>query len=132
MNKWNATGRLTKDPVIRYTQEEMAVARFTLAVSRRYAKESEKQADFFSCVAFGKQAEFIEKHMKKGMKADLTGRLQNDEYTNRDGYKIVTVVVVVEEIEFGESKKTQAGQMQEDGFMPAQDDIDSEELPFDL
>lgn len=146
MNKVILTGRLTRDPDVRYTQgqDPMCVARFTLAVDRRMRQEGQQSADFPSCVAFGRQAEFIEKYFQQGMKADVTGRLQTGSYTNRDGKKVYTTDVIVEDIEFGESKAAsqsrgsgRQGQQEPparpvtdaDGFMNIPDGID-EELPF--
>ena len=132
-------GRLTRDPEVRYSQGESAtaVARFTLAVDRRFRRE-EASADFIGCVAFGKNAEFIEKYFRQGTKALITGRIQTGSYTNRDGNKVYTTDVVVEDQEFAESKKNASeGGMpgaapaptSTDGFMNIPDGID-EELPF--
>ena len=131
MNKVILMGRLTKDPDIRYTQDVTAVARYTLAVDRRYQRDGEQKADFISCVAFGKSGEFAEKYLHKGMKIMVSGRIQTGSYTNRDGQKVYTTDIVVEEQEFAESKKTQeANQEQEDGFMSIPDGVDDEGLPF--
>lgn len=121
MNKTVLTGRLTKDPTVKYTQDEKCVARFTLAVNRR---GKDNGADFISCVAFGKTGEFIDHYMKKGMKADLSGRIQTGSY-EKDGRKVYTTDVVVDDIEFGESKK--AEEMTEEVFADVPDDV---ELPF--
>jgi single-strand DNA-binding protein len=147
MNKVILMGRLTRDPEVRYSNGEnaMAVARFTLAVDRRYArKDGEQTADFISCVAFGKNAEFIEKYFRQGMRVTLCGRIQTGSYTNRDGQKVYTTDVVIEEQEFAESKgnsgasssgstsaakTTHAPAMEDDGFMQIPDGMD-EELPF--
>lgn len=147
MNKVILMGRLTRDPDVRYTQGEnpMAIARYTLAVDRRFKREGEATADFISCVAFGKQAEFAEKYFRQGIRIVITGRIQTGSYTNRDGNKVYTTDVVVEEQEFAESKNAQngasgsgntqsntaAGQptVDPDGFMNIPDGID-EELPF--
>lgn len=130
MNKVVLMGRLTKDPDIRYTREAAAVARYTLAVDRRY-QDGEQKADFISCVAFGKSGEFAEKYLHKGMKIMVSGRIQTGSYTNRDGQKVYTTDIVVEEQEFAESKKTQeADREQEDGFMSIPDGVDDEGLPF--
>ena len=146
MNKVILMGRLTRDPDIRYTQGEnsMAIARYTLAVDRRYRKEGEQTADFIGCVAFGKQAEFAEKYLYQGIKIVITGRIQTGSYTNKDGQRVYTTDVVVEEQEFAESKAAseQSGYQQSapaarpepsmaagDGFMNIPDGID-EELPF--
>lgn len=135
MNKVELTGRITRDPNVRYTQGEspMCIARFTLAVDRRKSKDaSGPKADFPSCVAFGKTGEFVEKYARKGMKFDIVGHIQTGSYDDKDGKKVYTTEVVVEDIEFGESKNASAGSVQEkpeDGFVDVPDDIDSE-LPF--
>ena len=139
MNKVILTGRFTRDPEIKYTNDGTSIARFSIAVNRRFVKEgSDQKADFLNCVAFGKSAEFIEKYFTKGMKADLSGRIQTGSYTNRDGQKVYTTDIVVEEIEFGESKgsnqnqqksKTPRPETDPDGFMSIPDGID-EEMPF--
>ena len=133
-------GRLTRDPDIRYTQpnsaqEQTCIARYSLAVNRRFNRDGEQKADFISCVAFSRQAEFAEKYLHKGTKIVLAGRIQTGSYTNRDGQKVYTTDVVVEEQEFAESKT--AGQIaqqnpapvSEDGFMEIPDGLE-EELPF--
>ena len=112
MNKVILMGRLTRDPNVRYSprnnsQEEMAIARYTLAVDRRGAKDGQQSADFISCVAFGRDGEFAEKYLKQGTKVVVTGRIQTGSYTNRDGQKVYTTDVIVEEQEFAESKKQQ-------------------------
>lgn len=106
MNKVILMGRLTKEPEVRYSSGEnvMAIARYTLAVDRRMKKEEEGTADFISCVTFGKQAEFVEQYFHKGIKILVTGRIQTGSYTNKDGNKVYTTEVVVEEQEFAESK----------------------------
>lgn len=106
MNRVVLMGRLTKDPDIRYSQgaNPMAIARYSLAVDRRFAKNGENETDFINIVAFGKSAEFAEKYMHKGMKMLVTGRLQTSSYTNKDGQKINTTEVVVDDQEFCESK----------------------------
>jgi len=143
MNKAILMGRLTRDPEVRYSQSDssMAIARFSLAVDRRYKKQGdETTADFFNCTAFGKQGEFVEKYLKKGTKIVVTGRIQNDNYTNKDGQKVYSVQIMVEEMEFAESKANaeQRGQAENnqpmgepdaDGFMNIPDGIGSE-LPF--
>lgn len=137
MNKTILLGRLTRDPDVRYTQGDnpMAVARYTLAVDRRYKKEGEQEADFISCVAFGKSGEFAEKYLSKGMKIAISGRIQTGSYTNKDGQKVYTTDVVVEEQEFCESKGSGAESKPEepkpdaDGFINIPDGID-EQLPF--
>lgn len=147
MNKVILMGRLTRDAEIRYSQGESSsvIARFTLAVDRRYHKDgAEQTADFISCVAFGKTAEFIEKFGRKGTKFALEGRIQTGSYTNKDGQRVYTTDVVAENMEFAESKNSggnggpQNGNSQAnddpfagggDGFMNIPDGID-EELPF--
>ena len=109
MNKIVLTGRLVRDPEIRYTQQtNTAVARYTLAVDRMYKREGEPQADFLRCVAFGKTAEFAEQYLQQGIKIAVTGRIQTGSYTNRDGQKVYTTDVVVESQEFCESKAASA------------------------
>lgn len=122
MNKVVLMGRLTRDPEIRYSAGEngTAIAHYTLAVDRRFRRE-DQQADFISCVAFGKGAEFAEKYLQKGIKIAVTGRIQTGSYTNREGVKVYTTDVVVEEQEFAESKSSssQQGQSQyEQGYAP--------------
>ena len=100
-------GRLTRDPEIRYSQGEQstAVARYTIAVDRRFRRDGDQQtADFINCVAFGRQGEFAEKYFRKGIKIAITGRIQTGSYTNKDGQRVYTTDVVVEEQEFAESK----------------------------
>ena len=122
MNKAILMGRLTREPEIRYSQGDnsMAIAKFSLAVDRRHKKQGDEViADFFNCTAFGKQAEFVEKYLKKGTKIVVTGRIQNDNYTNKDGQKVYSVQIIVEEMEFAESKAAATGQGgQEDNNMP--------------
>ena len=116
MNKVILMGRLTRDPEVRYSQaaEPLAIARYSLAVDRRFKSRSEngneQTADFISCVAFGKQGEFAEKYLKKGTKIAITGRIQTGSYTNKDGNKVYTTEVVVEEQEFAESKNASGGE----------------------
>lgn len=143
MNKVILMGRLTRDPEVRYAQNESgtAVARYSLAVDRRFKREGEQDADFIGCVAFGKAAEFAEKYFHKGIKVVVTGRIQTGSYTNKDGQKVYTTDVVVEEQEFAESKAASEGNgggysgsgsnnsSSGDGFMNVPDGID-EELPF--
>ena len=111
MNNVTLMGRLTRDPDIRSTQGQTGssgtVSRFTLAVDRRWVtKGGEREADFISCVAFGKSAEFVEKYLRKGTKVAVRGRIQTGSYTNRDGVKVYTTEVVTEDIEFAESKNS--------------------------
>ena len=147
MNKVILMGRLTRDPEVRYSQGEnaTAIARYTLAVDRRFNRNGdENSADFIGCVAFGRSGEFAEKYFRKGTKVLVTGRIQTGSYTNKDGVKVYTTDVVVEDQEFAESKNSGAGsnggftgggnRSQEpsgagDGFMNIPDGID-EELPF--
>ena len=144
MNKVILMGRLTRDPESRYTnasgsQESMCITRYTLAVDRRGNRDGQQSADFIGCVAFGRAGEFTEKYFKKGMKVAITGRIQTGSYTNRDGQKVYTTDVVIEEQEFAESKGASSGSSQQeqgsqypadsDGFMNIPDGID-EELPF--
>lgn len=137
MNSVQLTGRLTRDPEVRYTDGGMSIARFTLAVNRRFKSENGPDADFIRCVAFGKTAEFIEKYFLQGKKMDLNGRIQTGSYTNQEGNKVYTTDIVVENVEFGESKAAQEGRggqaaqgvADPDGFMDIPGGID-EELPF--
>lgn len=111
MNKVILMGRLTRDPEVRYSQgaSQTSVARFSVAVDRRFKREGEPDADFFNCTAFGKQAEFIERYLHKGTKIVLCGRVQNDNYTNKDGQMVYSVRIMVDEIEFAESKNASGG-----------------------
>ena len=113
MNKVILIGRLTRDPEIRYTsgEQSMCIARYTLAVDRRFRRNADNgdSADFIPCVVFGKSAEFVEKYLKKGTKMAVTGRIQTGSYTNRDGVKVYTTEVLVEDQEFAESKNAQYG-----------------------
>lgn len=133
MNKVILMGRLTKDPDIRYTGEDnLAVARFSMAVDRRISA-GENKADFFNCTAFGKAAEFVEKYIQKGTKILLTGRIQNDVYTNREGAKVYSVQILVEELEFAESKKAAENNRAQDSQPEPSDFVDAgdgEDLPF--
>ncbi len=111
MNKVFLMGRLTRDPEVRYTQGERqtVVAKYSVAVDRRFKRDGDPDADFFNCTAFGKQAEFCEKYLHKGTKVVVEGRLQNDNYTNKDGNKVYSIQVITESIEFAESKKAAEG-----------------------
>ena len=133
MNKVVLMGRLTRDPEVRYTQGDnsMAIAKFSLAVNRRFKKENEPEADFFNCTAFSKQAEFVEKYLKQGTKILLSGRIQNDNYTNKEGQKVYSIQIMVEEMEFAESKNNSTSEPSQsnDGFMNIPDGL-QEELPF--
>ena len=147
MNKVILMGRLTREPDVRYSQNadgSMAVARYTLAVDRRRGRNSdnEQSADFISCVAFGRAGEFAEKYLHQGTKIVVSGRIQTGSYTNKDGQKVYTTDVVVDDQEFAESKSSQgmdssyvpsrptpqapAG----DGFMNIPDGVEDEGLPF--
>jgi len=148
MNKVILMGRLTRDPEVRYSQGEnaTAVARYSLAVDRRFRRDGEATTDFINCVAFGRQAEFAERYLRQGTKMLVTGRIQTGSYTNRDGVKVYTTDIVVEEQEFAESKaaggNANAGAGFQpspnpapsndigDGFMNIPDGIDEDELPF--
>lgn len=150
MNKVIIAGRLTRDPDVRYSQGEnsTAIARYTLAVDRRRQRDGDATADFVNCVAFGKLGEFAEKYCRKGTKLLIVGHIQTGSYTNRDGQKVYTTDVVVEEQEFAESKAVSDSHVSHaasapsmgapapapaaasaDGFMNIPDGID-EELPF--
>lgn len=111
MNKWIGSGRLTRDPEVRYSQgangEQMAVARYTLAVDRRQRKTGDQQtADFINCVAFGRSAEFAEKYLRQGIKMIVSGEIRTGSYTNKDGQKVYTTDIIVDAQEFAESKKS--------------------------
>lgn len=107
MNKVIMLGRLTKDPEIRYAQSTgNPIARFSLAVDRRFKREGEPSADFFECIAFGKTAEFVEKYLRKGTKIALSGQMQNNNYTNKEGQKVYGMQILVEELDFAESKNS--------------------------
>ncbi|SER58657.1 single-stranded DNA-binding protein [Butyrivibrio fibrisolvens] len=148
MNKVILMGRLTRDPDVRYSQGEnpLAIARYTLAVDRRFSRkdggDGQQTADFISCKAFGRSGEFAEKYFRKGTKICVTGRIETGSYTNKDGVKVYTTEVVVEDQEFAESKNSGSGDFSQpaasgsaapvaaaDGFMNIPDGID-EELPF--
>ena len=150
MNKVILMGRLTRDPEIRYSQGERstAVARYSLAVNRTFKRDGEPDADFINCVAFGRQAEFAEKYFHKGIRIVITGRIQTGSYTNKDGVRVYTTDIIVEEQEFAESKSAAASnggdsnyaaytpsrpepsQAAGDGFMAIPDGVDDEGLPF--
>ena len=148
MNKVILMGRLTKDPEVRYSQGEtpMAVARYTLAVDRRQARNNgnEQTADFINCVAFGRAGEFAERYFRKGTKIAITGRIQTGSYTNKDGVRVYTTDIVVEEQEFAESKAAASGNgggsyqvadrpapesASAEGFMSIPDNMEND-LPF--
>ena len=142
MNKVILMGRLTRDPDVRHSSGEntTSVARYTLAVDRKRVKDGEQAADFISCVAFGKNAEFAETYLKQGIKIAITGRIQTGSYTNKDGVKVYTTDVVVEECEFAERKGASDGNPYRssptdssadgDGFMNIPDGVEDEGLPF--
>ena len=149
MNKVILMGRLTRDPEVRYSagDNSLAIARYTLAVDRRFKRDGEATADFISCVAFGRAAEFAEKYFRQGIKIAISGRIQTGSYTNREGQKVYTTEVVVEDQEFAESKATPDSnnnyQPQQpvasqptapagDGFMNIPDSVDDSGLPFNF
>ena len=137
MNKVILVGRLTRDPEIRYSQGEdsMAVGRYTIAINRRVKPDQEQTADFLRCIVFGRSAEFAEKYFRQGMRIAVSGRIQTGSYTNKDGVRVYTTEVVVEEQEFAESKADAEGRpfhestTVADGFKNVPDGLD-EELPF--
>lgn len=140
MNKVILMGRLTRNPDIRCSQgnEPILIARFSLAVSRIFKRDNEPDCDFINCIAFRKTAELLEKYCYKGTKLCISGRIQTGSYTNKDGVKVYTTEVLVDDLEFAESKKNDSGsnsggynnlQLPNDGFMNIPDGID-EELPF--
>lgn len=142
MNKWIGIGRLVRDPEVRYSQGEnsTAVARFTLAVDRKFKRAGDTQeADFISCIAFSKTAEFVEKYFTKGMKMVVEGRINTGKYQNKEGQTIYTTDIMVENVEFAESKASgsgQAGSKPEPSLAEANGGfvdlggVDDEELPF--
>lgn len=142
MNSVQLVGRLTKDPDIRYTEGGTSIARFTVAVDRRFSRDSESSADFISCAAFGKTAEFMEKYFYKGKRIGLNGRIQTGSYTNKDGQKVYTTDVIAENVEFVESKgaddnsgggfsqRPEPSSAIGDGFMNIPDGVEDEGLPF--
>ena len=136
MNKVILMGRLTKDPEVRYSQGEnaTAVARYTLAVDRQFKRDGDQSADFINCIAFGKRGEFAEKYLRKGTKIAVVGRIQTGSYTNKDGQKVYTTDVIVDEHEFVESKASQqnggdSAPVSSVGFMSIPDGVDTQ-LPF--
>ena len=138
MNKVILIGRVVRDVEIRYSQgaNTTCVARYTLAVDRKFKQEGQPNADFINCIAFGKLGEFAEKYLHKGVKIAVTGRIQTGSYTNKDGQKVYTTDVVVEEQEFCESKSSNQSQGNDrpqassDGFMSIPDNLEDEGLPF--
>ena len=130
MNRVEIIGRLTRDPEIRMTTDgQTTIGRFGIAVDRR---GKEQKADFFNVTAFNKTAQFAEKYLKKGTKIAICGRIQQDEYTNRDGQKVTAVIIIADELEFCEKKQEAPEEPKKDGFVPIPDNLDSEELPFNF
>ena len=148
MNSVVLIGRLTRDPDVRYTQSDkpMAIARYTIAVDRRGQKQEGQSADFISCVAFGKGGEFAEKYLQKGMKIAVRGHIQTGSYTNREGQKVYTTEIVVDEHTFCESRQNsvqqarqedirqdqenQSPRYEQESFMDIPDDVEDGGLPF--
>ncbi len=142
MNKVILMGRLTRDPEVRYGgASNGAIARFSIAVDRRFKRDGQPEADFFNCTAFGRTGEFVEKYLRKGTKVVLDGEVQNDNYTNKEGQKVYSTQIIVNQIEFAESKNAQSNNAggdyapamnadQGDGFMNIEEDIDDEGVPF--
>lgn len=136
MNKVILIGRLTREPEVRYAQgsNPTAVAKYSLAVPRKFKREGEPDCDFINCVAFGKSAEFAEKYLRKGTKIAVVGRIQTGSYTNKDGQKVYTTDVIVDEQEFCESRQQQEqpkpAPTDDMGFMQLPDGIEDSELPF--
>lgn len=133
MNKVIMMGRLTREPEISSSASGTTFARFSIAVDRRFKREGDPDADFFNCTSFGKQAEFVEKYLKKGTKVVLSGRLENNNYTNKDGQKVYDIRIMVEEIDFAESKSsgesTSAEKKPGNDFLNVPESL-VEELPF--
>ena len=131
MNKVILMGRLTRDPEVRYSagDNSMAIARYTLAVDRRFKRDGEATADFIGCVAFGRSAEFAEKYFHQGMRVLITGRIQTGSYTNKDGQKVYTTDVIVEDQEFADSKG--AGSGDNGGFAPGSRPMPAAAAPAD-
>lgn len=135
MNKWIAMGRLTRDPEIRYTTGETAtaIAKFSLAVDRRFKREGQPDADFFNCATFGKQAEFVEKYLRKGTKIVVSGAPQNNNYTDKDGVKHYDIQFVIDEVDFAESKsnsESTSAPKSNEGYMNTLTPEEADELPF--
>ena len=134
MNTVIIIGRLTKDPEVSYANSGTTIGRFSLAVDRRFKQEGGPTADFFNCVTFGRQADFVEKYLKKGTKIAIVGEIQNNNYTNKDGQKVYSTQIMVNQIEFAESKAAAGQQTQQassngQAWMPVPDGVE-EELPF--
>ena len=141
MNKVVLMGRLTRDPEVRYStsgDSQLAIARYTLAVDRRFKKDGEATADFIRCVAFGKSGEFAEKYLHQGTKVVIEGRIQTGSYQDKDGKTVYTTEVVVENHEFAESKRVSEENgvnppsVDSDGFMTIPDNVDDSGLPFNF
>lgn len=144
MNSVQLVGRFTRDPDVRYTDGGSTVAKFTLACDRRFKRDGEDNADFISCVAFGKTAEFIEKYFRKGQRIGLNGRIQTGSYVNQEGTKVYTTDVIAENVEFVESRNasdSDPGEYRQtsspaptsaigDGFMNIPDGVEDDGLPF--
>ena len=140
MNKTVLMGRLTADPQVRYSQGDSAtaVARYTLAVDRRFRRDGEPTADFIPCVVFGRSAEFAEKYFRQGMRVLVSGRIQTGSYTNKEGQRVYTTDIIADDQEFADSKNASAGGKQApemgkpigDGFMSIPDGVEDESLPF--
>lgn len=148
MNRAILMGRLTRDPEVRYSQGErpMAIAKYTLAVDRRRRRDQDNNsdqqtADFINCVAFGRSGEFAEKYFRQGLRVLVSGRIQTGSYVNKDGQKVYTTDIIIEEQEFADSKKSDGGNnnsgsyyrdaaASSDGFMNIPDGIDDDGLPF--
>lgn len=137
MNKAILIGRLTSDPEIRHSHSGNTVARYTLAVDRRFKREGDPDADFISCVAFSKAADFAENWLHKGMKIAVQGRIQTGSFTNKDGFKVYTTDIIVDDQEFCESKgaaepslEEKAPEKTDDGFVDVPDVLDDQDLPF--
>ena len=137
MNKVIEIGRLVREPEIRYSQgaSSTCVARYTLAVDRKFKQEGQPTADFINCIAFGKLGEFAEKYLHKGTKIAVVGRIQTGSYKNKDGNTVYTTDVVVEEQEFCESKsqsnsQTQSAQSNDNSWLDIPDNLDDSSLPF--
>lgn len=132
MNHVSLVGRLTKDPEVKEATNGVKLARFSLAVDRRFSKDGQREADFIPCVAFGKSAEFAEKYFTKGMKIGVNGRIQTGSYTKADGTKGYTYDVIIESSEFCESKSANNATPanSDNNFVNIPDDADDEGLPF--
>jgi len=131
INKAVLLGRLTKDPELKYTQSAnpLAVAKYTLAVNKRFKREGEPDADFIPCVAFGKAGEFAEKYFKKGMMVCISGRIQTRNY-EKDGNKVYVTEIVIEEQDFAESKKAERTEPEPEGFKGISESIHDTDLPW--